>query len=218
MNPALLLAIAAGLALVSAPPASPQSDAAASRLPTITFIKEFPGSKPDYYAIELRRDGAAWIRFAPGEKPAAFMVSRESAEQIFALGEKLNRFQNVELESRRKVAHMGRKILRFTEGTAQFEAAYNHTENPDAVALTTLFERLSATQQHRDHIEYLLRFDRLGMVKELLQLEMDLEQGRLLEAALLLPVLEKVRDNRDLVNVAQQRAAGIIAKIQAAGN
>ena len=94
------------------------------------------------------------------------------------------------------------------------EISYNHTENADALALTALFERLATTQQHRDRIEYLLRFDRLGIVKELLQLERDFAQGRLLEPALLLPILEKVRTNSDLVNVAHQRAAGIIAILQ----
>ena len=43
---------------------------------------------------------------------------------------------------------------------------------------------------------------------------MDFDQDRLLEPVLLLPALEKVRTNSSLVNLAQQRAAGIIKKIQ----
>jgi hypothetical protein len=181
---------------------------------TITFIKEFPGSVPDYYAIALAPSGQAHYRTAPDEKPTLFQVSAESAGEIFALAEELDYFRDTALESKHKVAAMGKKSFQYRDGSAHNEVSYNHTENEDALALTKLFERLAATQQHRDRIEYLLRFDKLGIVKELLQLEIDLDQGRLLEAELLLPALEEVRGNSDLVNVAQQRAAGIIHKIQ----
>jgi hypothetical protein len=67
--------------------------------------------------------------------------------------------------------------------------------------------------QHRDRLEYLVRFDRLGIVKELLQLETDLDGGRLLEANLLAPQLEKIQSNKALVNVAHERAAGILTKL-----
>ncbi|MBI2818916.1 MAG: hypothetical protein HYX73_02965 [Acidobacteria bacterium] len=190
------------------------AQSASAGLPTLTFTKEFPGSSPDYYSIALRQDGEALYRIALDEKPTSFQVSAESTDQIFALAQKLNLFDGANLESKRKVAHMGRKTLLFENGDDRGEVFFNHTENADALALTALFERLSTTQQHRVRIEYLLRFDKLGIVKELLQLEMDLDRGRLLEPALLLPLLERVQTNRALVKVAQQRAAGIIAKLQ----
>jgi hypothetical protein len=206
---ALVLTILAELSAAAAPP-----QLAAASLPSITFTKDFPGSTPPYFSIVLRRDGQALYRIEPEEKPTVLQVSAESTDTIFALAGKLDYFRGATLESSRKVARMGTKTYRFENGEDRGEVSYNHTENADALALTALFERLAATQQHFDRLEYLLRFDRLGIVKELLQLEIDLDQGRLLEPALLLPVLEKVRANRSLVNVAQQRAAGIIAKLQ----
>jgi hypothetical protein len=184
--------------------------------PAISFTKEFPGSQPDYYSVTLRENGEAEFRMAPAEKPVVFQVSAASTEEMFSLARKLSLFQGITIESGRKVAQMGKKTLAYENGSERSAASFNHTENPDALALTSLFERLSNTQLHRDRLEYLLRFDRLGIVKELLQLEMDFDQGRLLEAALLIPVLEKIQANRSLVNVAHARAAGIVAKIQAA--
>ncbi|MBI4478900.1 MAG: hypothetical protein HY651_02655 [Acidobacteria bacterium] len=207
---------ALSLVMIPCPEASAQSESVSQ--PTITFTKEFPGSYPAYYSISVGEKGAALYRLAPGEKPLEFQVSQESAEQIFALARKLDRFLGTPLESKRKVAQMGKKTLLFENGDERNQVSYNHTENPDAVALASLFERLSTTQQHADRITYLLRFDRLGIVKELLQVEMDLDQGRLLEPALLLPILEKVRSNNALVNVAHERAAGIIGKLQAVKN
>jgi len=213
LSPAFL---ALSLVMIPCPEASAQYESVSQ--PTITFTKEFPGSYPAYYSISVGEKGDALYRLAPDEKPVAFQVSQESAEQIFALTRKLNRFLGTALESKLKVAQMGKKTLLFENGDERNQVSYNHTENPDAMALADLFERLSNTHQHADRISYLLRFDRLGIVKELLQIEIDLDQGRLLEPTLLLPNLEKVLSNKALVNVAHERATGIIAKLQAVKN
>ena len=213
MNSTIISTLIA-LLLTALPVPIAGAQTASAGLPTITFTKEFPGSNPDYYSIALRRNGDALYRFAPDEEPTLFQVSQESADQIFEIAQRLNHFQGTMLESKQEVANMGKKTFQYENGDERSVVSYNHTVNADALALAALFERLSATQKHRNRIEYLLRFDKLGIVKELLQVEMDLNQGRLLEPALLLPVLEKVQANQALVNVAQQRAVGIIAKIQ----
>lgn len=199
------------LVIAFIPLAIAQMDATSQ--PSVSFTKDFPGSEPAYYSVSVRQDGGAFYRTAPEEKPIEFQVSPESSEQFFLLAHKLNLFQGIQVESGLKVAKMGKKTFGYENGSARAEVSFNHTENPDAVALLALFERLSATMRHRDRLEYLIRFDRLGVVKELLQLEIDLDQGRLLEPALLAPMLEKVRTNKALVNVAHERAAGILAKL-----
>ena len=112
-------------------------------------------------------------------------------------------------------SQMGKKTLRYENGATRGEAIYNHTELPAAVELTGWFEKLSATQGHVDRIEYLLRFDRLGIVKELLQAEIDLNNDRLLQPTLLLPALNKVLANKSIVNVAHERANAIVARLHA---
>ena len=198
------------------PAAQSRSDSpAAVAADTVLFTKEFPGSDPAYYSIALQGNGDAQYRTAPGEKPVEFHVSEGSTQQIFSLANKLSLFKGVQLESGRKVAQMGKKTFAYESGGGRAEVSFNHTENLDGAALLALFERLSATMQHRDRLEYLIRFDRLGVVKELLQLEVDLDGGRLLEPTVLTPLLEKVRTNKALVNVAHERASSILAKLQA---
>ena len=182
----------------------------------ITYAKEFPGSQPDYVSISVQKSGQASYRTAPDEQPVEFHLSPESTGEIFAIARKLSLFQGASLESKRKVAQMGKKTFVFESGAERHAVSFNHTEDPNAAALNTLFEGLARTQWHRDRLEYLLRFDRLGLVKELLLVESDLDQRQLVEPALLLPVLEKIRSNHSLVNVAQERAAGIVIKLQSA--
>jgi len=110
---------------------------------------------------------------------------------------------------------MGKKTVEYRNGAERFTASFNHTEVPEALALLGLFERISATQQHALRLEYMVHFDRLGVVKALLQLEADLDGGRLLGAAQLVPVLERIRNDRAIVQLAKGRAAQILGKIQA---
>jgi hypothetical protein len=202
------------LALLVPVLARAQAEAVAG--PAISFTKEFPNSQPDYISITLRESGAAEFRMAPNEKPVLSQLSPESTAQIFELARKLSLFEGVTIESGKKVAQMGKKTFAYENGAERNAVSFNHTESADALTLTSLFERLSNTQQHRDRLEYLLRFDRLGVTKELLQLEIDLNQDRLLEPSLLLPVLEKIQRDRSLVNVAHARAAQVVAKIRSA--
>ena len=185
--------------------------------PAVIFTKDFPGSSPAYYSITVRESGETIYRTDPNdEAPVEFRLPSEAASEIFSLARRLSRFQNVTLESNRRVANMGKKTFEYRDGAERSAASFNHTEVPEALALLALFERISTTQQHSLRLQNLIRFDRLGVVKALLQLEVDLDQGRLLDPAVLVPVLEQIQKNRALVQVAQGRAAQILAKIQAA--
>jgi hypothetical protein len=191
----------------------------AQRAPaSLTFIKEFPGSIPPYVSITLRDLGddkfMAEYRVAPEEDPTELEITAPVAERAFALAKELEYFGGPKIESGRKVAQMGKKTLRYESGSQpSTEMVYNYTELPAAVELTSWFEKLANTQGHVDRILYLLRFDKLGIVKELLQAEMDLNNDRLLQPTLLLPALKKVLANKSLVNVAHERANGILARL-----
>lgn len=218
----LLTASLLCLPAMSGAAARPQNDgeSAVSAGPAITFIKDFPGSYPPYYAITLRDAGGgtfrAEYRAAPDEDPTELRIDAPLALRAFALARELEYFSGPQIESGRKVAQMGAKTLRYESGETRTEAVYNHTELAQATELTSWFEKLSTTQGHVDRIEYLLRFDRLGIVKELLQTEMDLNNDRLLQPALLIPALRKVLASKSLVNVAHDRASGILARLSAA--
>jgi hypothetical protein len=187
----------------------------------LTFVKEFPGSVPPYYSITLRRVDTgntearyvAEYRAEPDEEPTELRLTPSVAERAFALTADLGWFAEPNIESGRKVAQMGKKTLRYEDGEQHNEAVYNHTELLPAIELTSWFEKLSATQRHVERLDYLLRFDKLGVVKELLQIEMDLNSDRLLEPKLLLAILDKVLATKSLVNVAHDRANQIVSRL-----
>lgn len=215
----LCLAIALYSGLANAGLSAQTSDAA----PRVVFTKEFPGSSPAYYSVTVWEDGRAIYRTAPDDdSPVKFQLPADAANQIFRLAEKLDWFKDRKLDSGRKVAFMGKKTLAYGKGddpsAGRTEASFNHTEVPEAIEIAALFERISQTNEHLIRLQNMIRFDRLGVVKELLQIETDLDAGRLLGAAQLTPVLEKIQKDRSLVNVAHERAVQILGKIEAGKN
>jgi len=204
----LLLAACMGLPATAAA----QTEASGRAL---TFTKEFPGSVPPYYSVTVQESGEAIYKTEPeDEQPIEFRLAERVASEIFALADKLAGASDQAVESRRRVANMGKKTIAYQGGARHFTASFNHTEVPEALALLDIFERISATQQHGIRLEYLVQFDRLGIVKELLQLESDLDHGRLLGTEQLVPMLERIRNDRAIVQLAKARAAQILGKIQ----
>ena len=181
----------------------------------VLFTKEFPNSQPDYFSVTVNENGQTIYSTAPDDNsPLQFQLPAETSGEIFRLAEKLNWFKEDKLESHRRVANMGKKTLAYEKGEQHYAAVFNHTEAPEALELAALFERISQTEQHLLRLQNLIRFDRLGVVKELLQVEMNLDQGRLLGTTQLAPILEKIRNDRSLANIAQERAVQILGKIQ----
>ena len=197
--------------------AASAQEAGAPSVPTVVFSKEFPGSVPPYYSVTVRESGEAVYRAEPNdEAPIEFRLPVEVADEIFSLARKLGPLQGATLESKRRVANLGRKTVEFRSGADRSTASFNHTEVPEALALVGLFERISETQQHMLRLQYLIQFDRLGIVKALLQLESDLDKGRLIAPARLVPILERIVRDRAVVQLAKGRATQILGKIPAA--
>jgi len=183
--------------------------------PRVIFIKEFPGSRPDYYSITVSENGRTVYRTAPDDdSPLQFQLPPDTAAEIFRLAGQLNWFKGEKLESGRKVANMGKKTLEYAKGEENYEASFNHTERPEAMALMGIFEKISQTEQHILQLKYLTHFDKLGVMKELLAAEIDFDQGRLIGADQLEPVLTQIQNDRSLVHVAQERAAEFLNKIK----
>jgi hypothetical protein len=215
-NGAGLIVAALALAAFLVPTAiCPQEPPAKPPQAKLTFIKQFPGSVPDYYSVWVTGEGQAEYAMAPDDAdPLRFKLSEATTGEIFQLVERLNRFENAQLETRRKVAAMGKKTFRYEAAGRRNETTFNYSENPDAMALVALFEKISATQQHLINLERLARFDRLGIMKELNQVEAALDRNELIEAAQFIPVLEEIAGNSSYLHIAQLRARSMLQRIR----
>jgi hypothetical protein len=181
----------------------------------VVFIKEFPRSLPDYYSVSVTEKGeAVYSTAADDPQPLRFRLSEATTREIFQLVDRLNRFQGVELETRKKVAAMGKKTLRYEAGGKRNEAGFNYSENPDAMALAGLFEKISATEQLLLNLERVSRFEKLGIMKELLQMETAMNKKELVEPSQFVPLLEEIAGNQSYLHMAQERARYLLQRIK----
>jgi hypothetical protein len=187
----------------------------ASAQAKLTFVKSFPESIPDYYRVVLLQNGEAeYATAADDPQPVQFKISEELVKQAFDLADKLNHFKGESLEMRRKIANMGKKTLTYENGAERGSQSFNYSERPEAMDLVNLFERISNTQQANIELDRIMHFDKLGLMKHLLQVEIQLDHKDLAEPVLLVPNLEAIAVNKTYMDIARLRARIILNKIQ----
>jgi hypothetical protein len=187
----------------------------AADAPRIFYSKSFPGSVPAYVSITVDQSGEGEYKEAPDdETPLKFKVKDPEVKEIFDLTDKLDRFKHP-LESNLKVAFMGMKTFRFERGEEKAEVKFNFSEDPAARDLADCFEKISESEQHRINLERAAKYDKLGVMKALLQFEQSWDRKRIIAADQFLPILDRIAKNETYLHEARVRAAKMADTIRA---
>ncbi len=187
----------------------------AADAPHLYFSKSFPNSTPAFVAIDVDKTGAGDYReAADDDNPVRFQMSEADVNEIFALAGKLGYFDHP-LESALKVAFMGKKTFRYTDGVKKNEVQFNYSEDPDAQTLLDWFERISESEQLLTGLQIAAKYDHLGVERALLQLEIAYDHKRLVAASQYLPLLDRVAKNESYIHQARLRAAALADQIRA---
>lgn len=195
---------------------SAQAPASQPALPTITFLKIFKSSTPEYVKIQIDQHGAGSydIRQLDDQPaPQSCDVTAPLAAKIFALASDLHDFNGVQLEVRRRIANLGEKTFRYQNGAVFHQVSFNYTLNDDANKLQEIFEGLSLQFQYAQELKRSMRYDPLGLNDVLTRLQSDLRQGLLADPAGLVPILRQISSNQRFLDIARQRAEVIANSI-----
>lgn len=185
--------------------------------PKLFYSREFPGSMPPYIQVVVDQTGAAEYREAVDDNlPLKFQLSDMDSKTVFDLAEKLDHFK-APLEAPIKVAFMGTKTFRWTDGDQKSEVKFNYTADANGQALLDWFERMAESAQHRIDVERAAKYDHLGVFKALLQLEAAMEAGRVVSPGQYLPVLDRIVKNENYMHTARARASEIEEMIRGGG-
>ena len=182
--------------------------------PRLFYSKSFPNSIPAYVEITLDKSGAVEYREAPGEdNPVRFHLKDSEVEEVYSLADKLGHF-NHPVEAPVKVAFMGTKTFRWENGPEKSEVKFNYSQDPSAQALLDWFERMAESAQRNIQLERAVKYDKLGVVKALIDLQVAQDKKRLVGAEQYLPMLDRVTKNESFMHTAQERAAEIADAIR----
>jgi hypothetical protein len=203
---------------------NPEPTSKGPPVPIVSFDFVLPGSMPPHYAISVEPDGKASYRAddAPTANSAPmqpdlqqFLVSEPTRKRISELALALNCFQgNFEYRGH-SVANMGAKTLKCTYADHGTHTTYNYTTNPQLQELTTIFQNISNTMEFGRRLEYLHRFDKLGLEGALKSMEEQEKEKRLGELQAVAPELEQILNDNSVMNVSRHRAGRLLQAIKA---
>jgi hypothetical protein len=109
---------------------------------------------------------------------------------------------------------MGAKKLVYNEGQHQSQTTFNYSVNPHLQELAKIFEEISATLEHGRQLEYLHRYDKLGLEAELKRMQDDAKDNQLAELQAVQPVLQKIVADQSIMNISRRRAEQLLAMIR----
>jgi hypothetical protein len=194
--------------------------------PTVTFTFDFPRGRPAYFSITLDSTGHAVYESrehgfpdepAEPEEPyrTSFVVSAATRERIFQLARALDHFRGDFDYRKRKIANMGRKTLAWWDGSTRIETSYNWSENGNIDDLTTIFMGIGSTQEFGRRLQFLRRYDRLGLEAELKSMEERVKDPRsgLKELQTIEGLLRSIARDPTVMKIARQRAERLLASI-----
>jgi hypothetical protein len=183
---------------------------------TLTFTKEFPGSKPAYTFVSVSKGGDLLYKEQPNDdQPVKAQLPPNDTNSLFGLASKLN-FFNDKLDSGLKVANTGKKTFRYDDGQGKIsEAVFNYSTSPLAQQLLSRFENIAATERAYIMLDETSRFDKLGVNDALAQVE-ELWLHKQLAAPLqFIPLLNKIASHQSYMHLARERAARLRSEFQA---
>lgn len=226
---ALLLSLAAVAPAQTMTPSggqvNPAGDTATSS--KVSFQFERPGLAVPRYTIVVQEDGTGTYQaqIAPvsggngamGASTAAQPVSQPirisipTTQAIFGTAHSLDRF-NIPCESRAKnIADTGKKTLSYKGSDGQGSCLYNYSENKSVAQLTDTFQAIAQTMDEGRKLQFLHRFDRLGLYSEIDVLSHEVEEKRVLELGNIAPALRSIVADEAVMQKVRERAAHLLA-------
>ena len=222
---ALLLCVSALLAIFIFSPranaqksrkAAPNADASDSG-PTLTFTQVFKSSYPEYIQIAVNQEGkGTWdIRqLDDTPSPQPLQIDAALAQKMFTLAGSLHNFQGVDLDVHRRIANLGTKTFDYKDGATQNQVTFNFTNNADAQQLQAIFDGLERQELDLSDMQRVVRYDHLGVNDVILRVQNDIRRKLIPEPAALLPALDEIASNSELIDMSRQRARAIAEQIR----
>lgn len=221
-----LLTLLMTLAIAAIAQDKDSSQAPGASVPTVTFDVFWEQATPQSTTITVQANGeTAYVSRNPapaGDKEerggpsedyeTRFTMSAGNREKIFSLAEQARYFNGDFDFKKHAVANTGKKTLTYTDSTRHFATVYNWSENSAVDQLTRLFQGIANVIEHGRKIQFLRRFDKLGLEAELKAMEEQQAGHFLSELQVIVPTLESIAKDPTILNIARQRARRLLAQ------
>lgn len=173
-----------------------------SAAPSITFERVWDDFSPQSVTITVSANGAAkYSSRDPGkngdeadEYQTEFTMSPARLEKLFRYAKEADYFQGDFTFKKHTVASTGKKTLTYADASRHFTTVYDYSEHKAIQEITSIFMGISNTIEHGRKLQFLRRFDKLGLEAELKVMEDAAESHSLVELQLIAPTLESIAE------------------------
>ena len=219
LKSSVLLIFCVAAALTSFAQNSLDPGAPSSQAPTVVYEQDWKVADPEWYQISINSSGEASYRSRSHAKDGEtsepynrqFIASAATRNLVFQLAKSLNQFHG-NFESRSKVAQTGKKTLTYRDGQKESSTSLNYSDNQEMNQLISIFQRISTTFELAQKLDFDVRFDKLGIDRDLKSLEHLEADHQLAELQVISPLLERIANDNGIMNIARQRARRLIEK------
>lgn len=140
-----------------------------------------------------------------------FMLSPTMTHKIFEAAHDADHF-NIACASKAKhIADTGIKTLRYSGADGAGSCVYNYSDNKTVAMLTDSFLGIAYTMDEGRRLDFLHRYDRLGLDAEISVLSQEVEAGRALELGTISETLAGIADDTAIIQRARLGAARLLA-------
>jgi hypothetical protein len=187
-----------------------------------------PGLSPSHWILTLNPDGTGhfWSEnpkmeqaAAKGQPPPAPVVDRdirvsaEFAQHVFDVARHHSFFAE-ECESHLKVAFQGWKKLTYRGPDGQGSCAFNYAKDKQMEGLGESVVAVAETIVEGSRLDWLLRYDPLGLDQEMQYVVDGAGDGRLQEFGTIRGILEKLAQDNGVLDRVRKRARTLLARAQ----
>jgi len=142
-------------------------------------------------------------------------LSKETVAKIFKEARTANYF-NIECASKAKnIADTGKKTLSYTGADGSGSCVYNYSENKTISSLTDTILAIAYTIDEGRRLEFLHRYDRLGLDAEMISFTEEVQAGRALELGTISPTLASIADDTAVIQRVRLRAQKMLEQVAA---
>jgi hypothetical protein len=189
-------------------------------VPSITFNRLWSSFTPQSVTITVSANGAGKYSSRNPEKTGdevddfqtEFTMSPAARDKLFRYAKEAGYFDGDFTFKKHVVASTGKKTLSYSDPARHFSTTYDYSENKAIQEITNILTGTSATIEHGRKLQFLHRFDKLGLEEELKGMEAAMDGHNLAELQIIRPTLESIAGDNTVLNIARQRAKRLLSK------
>jgi len=141
-------------------------------------------------------------------------LSDAARDKFIALLSSTNWEHPETFESGRKIADLGAKHLTLETAAGKREATFNYSLRKDVTELSAFFEGLINQETLGFDLQNAMNFEKLSIPKRLEFVQNELKSNRIADPEGLIPLLEKIETDQQIMNYARTQAGKIKKQIQ----